>query len=160
MSPVTVRRVVDRPIRDVWARVADPAGHRLPLTRVQVPAAGLGVGVRFVARTGLGPLRFADPMIVTRWSPPDRPGRGPDADPPAPTEAEDEAEYAVVKVGRVLTGWAQVRLRALNGRRTALVWTEQISLKPSALGPLLQPLTDRAVAAMFGRAVDAMLAAP
>lgn len=157
MSPVTVRRVVDRPIHEVWAAVADPAVHRLPLTTVQVPAAGLGVGARFVARTGVGPLRFADPMIVTRWSPPQRPGREPDAGPPSQVPAE--AGYAVVKVGRVLTGWAQVQLQALDDRRTALVWTEHICVKPSAIGPLLQPLTDRAVAAMFGRAVDAMLSA-
>ncbi|MEI2733247.1 MAG: hypothetical protein V9G08_14870 [Dermatophilaceae bacterium] len=145
--PVTVERVVPRPLGEVWAVVTDFAAHRVPLTRVEVPASPLGVGSRFVAVSTLGPLRVADPMVVTRWRPP-----GPDQ--PA---AGDEAAYAVVKVGRWLRGWAQVSLRALGPDTTHLVWTEQIALKPTAVGPLVQPLTDRAVAAMFGRAVDAMV---
>lgn len=151
MAAVTVERVVARPIEQVWAVVADPTRHRLPLTRVEVPAS-LGVGARFVAWSGAGRLRFADPMVVTRWSPPGSPRRDP--------RAEGDAEYAVVKLGRVLTGWAQVVLTAVDPGTTRLVWTEHIALKPSALGPLVQPLTDRAVGAMFARAVDAMLAAP
>lgn len=50
-----------------WERHA----AQVPLTVITVPT-GLPtrVGTVFVARTGVGPLAFDDPMEVVRWSPP------------------------------------------------------------------------------------------
>lgn len=101
MPPIVVERRVPRPLPAVWAVVADVASHRLPLTRVETDPGQPRVGWGFRGISGLGPLRLVDAMVLTRWSPP-RPGA-------------DAAEYAVAKVGRLLAGWADVRLEA---RRT------------------------------------------
>lgn len=142
MTTVTVERIVPRPIEAVWAVVSDLAGHRVPLTRIDTDLGPTAPGWAFVARTGLGRVRFADRMVVTRWAPP----------------ADDRAEFAVVKTGRWLGGWAEVRLVALGSSSTRLIWNEEIVVHPHALGRLSAPLTDRAVRAIFTRAVAEMAA--
>jgi len=157
VAVVTVERTVDRPIETVWAVVTDVAAHRLPLTEVRTDPGEPGVGWAFEGITRLGPVGFADRMIVTRWHPP----------------ADGTACYAVVKTGRLLGGWAEVTLTEgeptippgqsgqpghRTGRRTRIRWREQITPHPHALGRLLAPATDRAVRAMFERAVTEMLA--
>lgn len=142
---VVVRRVLDRPIESVWAVVADVTRHELPLTTVQADPGQPSVGWRFVGISALGPLRVADRMTVTRWRPPE--------------EGRDDAEYAVVKTGRVLAGWAEVVLqRGPRPGQTQLCWREEIVLHPWSIGQLVRPITDRAVRRMFERAVDRMLA--
>ncbi len=139
MGVVLVERHVPRPLDAVWAVVSDLAGHRVPLTVIDPDPGPTTVGWAFVARTGLGLVRFADRMVVTRWQPPT----------PAGT-----AEFAVVKTGRWLSGWAAVRLTAQDGgRATRLSWTEEIVPHPHAVGRLAAPLTDRAVRTIFRRAV-------
>ena len=145
---VVVERTVARPIADVWASLADVASHRLPLTTVHSDPGPPGVGWQFSGVTALGPLRFSDDMIVTRWHPPGSPGW------PA------SAQYAVVKVGRVLGGWAEVTLSEPQQGWTQVVWREEIVPHPHALGRLARPLVDAAVKAMFSRALNSMLAAP
>ncbi len=145
---VVVERTVARPLAEVWDAVSDVAGHRLPLTTVRTDPGPPRVGWRFSGVTTLGPLRFSDDMIVTRWHPPGSPGW------------EDSAQYAVVKVGRVLGGWAEVTLSEPQQGWTQVVWREEIVPHPHALGRLARPLVDGAVRAMFSRAVDTMLAAP
>lgn len=145
MSAVVVEEIVDRPIGAVWQVVSDVAGHRLPLTTVHTDPGPPGVGWRFRGITALGPVKFTDAMVVTRWSPPSE-------------STPDRAEYAVVKTGRPLSGWAEVALEAVTASSTRVVWREEIVLHPHALGRLVAPLTDRAVQAMFRRAVAEMLA--
>ena len=145
---VVVERTVARPLVEVWASVSDVAGHRLPLTTVHTDPGPPGVGWRFSGVTALGPLRFSDDMIVTRWHPPGSP------------EWPDGAQYAVVKVGRVLGGWAEVTLSEPRPGWTQVQWREEIVPHPHALGRLARPLVDAAVRAMFSRAVDSMLAPP
>ena len=142
MPAVTVERVVARPIEAVWAVVSDLAGHRVPLTRIHPDPGPTRVGWGFVAVTAVGPLRASDRMIVTRWQPP----------------ADGRAQFAVVKTGRWLGGWASVEFAALHGDRTRLTWREEIVPLPHVVGRLAAPLTDRAVRAVFGRAVDDLAA--
>ena len=144
MSEILVEETVDRPIGAVWAVVSDVTGHRLPLTHVTTDPGEPGVGWRFAGVTALGPLRFTDSMVVTRWAPPS-------------PERPDYAEDAVVKTGRLLSGWAEVTLESVAAARTTVRWREEIVVHPYALGRLAAPLTDRAVRAMFRRAVAEML---
>jgi hypothetical protein len=66
-----------------------------------------------VARTGLGPLGFDDPMEVTAWQPPtDR----------APGRCE------VRKHGRVVLGTATFEVEPLGPHRCAVTWTEQVEV--------------------------------
>ena len=142
MTAVTIQRVVPRPIEAVWAVVSDLEAHPVTLTRIDTDPGPPRVGWAFVALTGIGRLRFADRMVVTRWSPP----------------ADGRAEFAIVKTGRWLGGWATIRLEALDGTRTRLTWREEIILHPHAIGRLAAPLTDRAVRSIFTRAVAEMAA--
>lgn len=123
------------PAAAVWARLTDwPAhGRWVPLTQVRtLTARPDGVGARFLARTGLGPLGFDDPMEVTEWLPPggERPGR-----------------CVVRKLGRVIRGTAAFDVAAVDGGRTLVVWEEDVDITPVRL---TRPLT--ALAAPLGRA--------
>lgn len=73
MVLILVERVTRLTVDQAWRRLTDWPRHGavVPLTRVSVltppPTAE---GTVFVARTGLGPLTFDDPMRVARWRPP------------------------------------------------------------------------------------------
>jgi uncharacterized protein YndB with AHSA1/START domain len=144
MAVVTVERHLDRPIERVWSLVTDVAALRLPLTHVEADPGPPGPGWHFVGVSGIGPLVLRDPMVVTTWVP--------------PGDGRTTAEYAVVKTGRVLAGWADVVLTACTPSSTRLRWREQIVLRPRPLGVALAVVTDVAVRAMFERAVDDLVA--
>ncbi len=143
MAAVTVERDVARPLERVWAVAVDVAALRLPLTSVETESGPPRLGWRFVGITGVGPLRFRDPMVVTRW------------EPPCPGSAT--AGYAVVKTGRVLGGWADVTLTATGPSQTTLRWRESVLLRPRLLGVAVARVTDLVVRLMFERAVDELL---
>ena len=149
---VVVERTIARPLAEVWASVSDVAAHRLPLTTVHTDPGPPGVGWRFSGVTALGPLHMRDDMIVTRWLPPGSPESS------GSSGSAMSAQYAVVKVGRVLGGWAEVTLSEPRPGWTQVQWREEIVPHPHALGRLARPLVDAAVRAMFSRAVDTMLA--
>lgn len=144
MAVVTVERSVGRPIERVWSLVTDVAALRLPLTHVESDPGPAGVGWRFTGISGVGPVVLRDPMVVTRWVPPE--------------PSRDTAEYAVVKTGRILDGWAEVTLTRAGASWTGLCWREEILLRPRALGVPLAGITGVAVRAMFERAVDDLVA--
>ncbi len=139
MPAVEIVRTVPASVEQVFAAVADLAdyGRYIPLTTIEHDRGPIGVGWRFTARTGLGPVALVDRMKVTRWEP--------------------SHGFGVVKLGPVLDGWAEVHLTAEAGG-TRLVWREEIVPRPAALGRRLAPLSDRLTALLFGRAVDAMAA--
>ena len=64
----------------------------MPLTDLEVPEAGLSLGTEVVAWTRLGPFGFADRMLVTALEPGQR--------------------LRLVKTGRFLHGWAEIRVAA------------------------------------------------
>ena len=116
----------------------------MPLTTMRLDPGPTGVGWSFAGLTGVGRLRFSDVMRITDWAP--------------PTDVES-GTFRLVKVGRLLAGWAEVSvLRTANGEQTQLVWRENIVIRPVVLGRLLVPLTDRINRALFARVVDAMAA--
>ncbi|NEC81673.1 SRPBCC family protein, partial [Streptomyces sp. SID7958] len=89
-------------------------GSAVPLTRITVTTPPpTGEGTVFVARTGLGPLSFRDPMEVTVWEPPGdgTPGR-----------------CRLEKRGRVVTGWAEIEVRPGPGGRARVEWREDLRI--------------------------------
>jgi hypothetical protein len=101
---------------------------------------GIGVGARVVARTGLGPLGFADTMVITEWDPPNR--------------------CVVRHTGKIIRGLGIFEV----GRRGELCefrWTEQLQLPLSSAGPLgrgvVVPLGRWIAVPLAQRALDASL---
>lgn len=79
-------------------------------------AGGQGVGGRFEARTGLGPIGFLDPMEITAWDPPWR--------------------CDVRHLGRLVRGTGSFRVEQLAAHRSRFVWSEQLDLPLGLLGRL------------------------
>jgi len=141
-----LERTVPLPPDDAWRRLTRWSRHGdvVPLTRVTVlTPPPTREGTVFVARSGLGPLSFDDPMEVTAWQPPtaDAPGR-----------------CRLEKRGRVVLGRARIEVRPRPDGRTHVLWHEELSVRfvPSFLDPLLAA-TARSV---FGRAADRLLRTP
>ncbi len=140
-----VRRTVDAPVTRVWQTVTDFAayGRWIPLTRMRTDQGPPRVGWGFGGFTGLGPVGFLDPMLLTVWEPPDDDG--------------SHARFCVRKTGYVLTGWAEVTLEPRDaGTRTQLTWSEEIVPRPVQVGRLLARVSDPVTARLFGHAVDGM----
>ncbi|WP_405679205.1 SRPBCC family protein [Streptomyces sp. NBC_01511] len=160
---MTVFRIARRtalPADEAWRRITDwPAhGRRVPLTRIRVETPGpTGTGTVFVARTGLGRVRFDDPMEIVRWEPPapGSPGR-----------------CRLEKRGWVITGWAEIEVTPASARetgetwqigqtdsgadgRTVVCWAEE--LRVSFLPRFLDRVTARTGRVVFGRVVDGLL---
>ena len=146
MGTFTIERTVAAPPSRVWDVVTDWAGYArwMPLTTMRLDPGPTRVGWSFAGLTGVGPLRFSDAMRITRWDPPADAGSG---------------AFRLVKVGRLLAGWAEVSVTPLaDGEQTLLLWRENIVIRPTFLGRLLGPLTDRLNTALFARVVRAMAA--
>jgi len=144
MATFTIERVVAAPPPTVWQIITDWSGYArwMPLTTMRLDQGPTGVGWSFAGLTGVGRLRFSDVMRITDWAPPTDVGSG---------------TFRLVKVGRLLAGWAEVSvLPVAGGEQTRLVWRENIVIRPVVLGRLLVPLTDRINRALFARVVDAM----
>ena len=146
MGTFAIERVVAAPPRQVWDVITDWAGYArwVPLTTMRLDQGPTGVGWSFAGLTGVGPFRFSDVMRVTAWAPPSDAGPG---------------AFRLVKVGRLLAGWAEVSVLPMpGGERTRLLWRENIVIRPIPLGRLLAPLTDRVNKALFATVIDAMAA--
>jgi carbon monoxide dehydrogenase subunit G len=110
---------------EVWWAVIDWAGqHRWMLgTRVH---GGHGLGAKVVARTGIGPLRFTDTMVISEWDPPRR--------------------CVVRHTGRVISGSGIFEVTP-SGAGAEFRWTEHLDLPLAAAGrlgwPLVRPLAQR-----------------
>ena len=122
-----------------WSAVADLAQQTrdVPLTTMEVPPGGLVLGSEVVAWTRLGPLGFADRMLLTGLEP----GR----------------RLRFVKTGRVLRGWADIVVDAdpdaPGGAR--VTWTEELWLR--GLRRLTSPVGDRLGPRLFGGILDGVL---
>ncbi|AQU70026.1 Immediate-early protein 2 [Streptomyces niveus] len=148
MTVFRVERRTALPAEEAWRRVTDwPAhGRRVPLTRILVRTPGpTGAGTVFVARTGLGRVRFDDPMEVVRWEPPvpGSPGR-----------------CRLEKRGRAVRGWAEIEVTetqtgAGSDGRTLVTWTEELRL--GFLPRFIDGVTARTGRVVFGRVVDGLL---
>ena len=148
MARFTVTQQVRAPATAVWAAMVDWRRHGdwAPLTVVRVTTARPeGVGAEFVARTGIGPLAFDDPMTVELWQPPggdvpdDRPGR-----------------CEVAKRGRVVLGRAGFSVVPLHAGRCRVDWDEDVTVTPHRVTRLAGPLLSLAGRIGFGATLRAM----
>jgi uncharacterized protein YndB with AHSA1/START domain len=145
VGAIEVRRTVATPLPAVWDTLTDFAdyGRYIPMTRLRVDPGPVRPGWGFGGLTGLGPVGFLDSMLVVRWEPP----------------VDGAARFAVRKTGRLLAGWADVRLTATQDGGTDVSWREEIVPRPLVVGHALAPVSDRLTARLFARALDGMLAA-
>lgn len=145
MGVLTLERTTRATPEQLWQVVTDWSGYArwMPLTTMRLDDGPTRVGWSFAGRSGVGPLRFADVMVITSWEPP----------------REGRARFRLRKIGRLLDGWADVSVEpGAGGTGAALHWTEELVLRPSALGRRLARAADPVNRWMFGRAVDAMVA--
>ena len=124
-----VRVRVPQPVGVVWGRLIDLDGHSasIPLTTVTPAGGRMHPGLRFVGETRLGPLHFADRMVVER------------ADAPTATHP---GHLVVEKFGPV-AGRVEATVEQVS-TGTLLIWRQ--SLRPAWLPAALRP-----VGAMFAR---------
>jgi hypothetical protein len=124
LARICVRRVIERPPAAVWDRLADIADH----VNWMADAAAIrftteqrqGVGAAFECETRVGPLRTLDRMKVTEWAP---------------------GEAIGVDHRGVVTGTGRFTLQGSDdGRRTELVWDEDLRLPWYLGGPLAAAL--------------------
>ncbi|WP_327174100.1 SRPBCC family protein [Streptomyces sp. NBC_01335] len=145
MAVFRIERFTSLPPTEAWRRVTDWERHgaHVPLTSVLVPAGTrTGVGTVFVARTGVGPLTFDDPMEVVRWTPP---------------EAGRAGLCRLEKRGRTVRGRASIDVVPTQ-TGSHVVWVEDVRL--FLPGRWIDPLLTAAGRRMFGRVLDGLLEAP
>jgi len=125
------------PAHRAWDAVSDLAEHtrHVPLTAVRVSGPGLVLGSEVVARTGLGPVGFADRMLVPGIAPGTR--------------------LRLVKTGLWLRGWAEITVEE-DGEGSRVQWVEELWLP--GLRRLTRPLGDRLGPLLFGPVLDGLLA--
>ena len=146
MGTFAIERLVAAPPQRVWEVITDWEGYArwIPLTTMHLDQGPTRVGWSFAGLTGIGRLRFSDAMRITGWTPPLDAGPG---------------AFRLVKVGRLLAGWAEVTVLPVDGgQHTRLLWRENIVIRPIVVGRLLAPLTDRLNEALFSKVVDDMAA--
>ncbi|MEV5434200.1 SRPBCC family protein [Streptomyces sp. NPDC052701] len=146
MVDFLLERTAPLPLDEAWRRLTEWPRHGevVPLTRITVVTpAPTRAGTRFVARSGVGPFTFDDPMEVTVWQPP-RDG--------APGLCRLE------KRGRIVLGWAEIEVRPGPGGRARVLWREEIRVRP--LPGLFDGLLRRSARYVFGRAVNHLLRRP
>ncbi|MFJ9584123.1 SRPBCC family protein [Streptomyces acidicola] len=140
----TLERLTPLCVDQAWRRLTHWERHAdvVPLTSVRVlTPPPTRKGTVFVARSGLGPLAFDDPMEVVIW----RPSAG----------ATSAALCRLVKQGGFVTGWAEIEVHPHGAGGSRVLWREDLSVR------LLPRILDRplksAACRMFGRAVDGLL---
>lgn len=151
MPSVTIRRRVLAPAERVWSLVTDVRAHErwVPLTSMKHDDGPPRPGWVFTGVTGVGPLSFADRMVVEV------------ADPPRPGHT---GVFSVRKVGRLLGGWAHIEVAPSTddpgsaGETSELTWAEEIVLRPEAVGRRLAGIVDPVTRFAFSRVVDRLAA--
>lgn len=131
MALIEIVRDVQFSQEEAWNRLTDWRRHSdfVPLTSIRLTDDG------FVARTGLGPLAFDDPMEIVAFE--------------APSFCRLE------KRGRVVTGWAELRV-APFGDLTRVVWREDIHVQ--GMPRFADGLTKASSRKLFGKVIDGLLA--
>jgi len=146
MGTFEISRVVHATPEQVWRVVTDWGGYArwMPLTTIRQDEGETKVGWSFAGLTGVGPLRFSDSMVLTDWAPP----------------VQGTGMFRLVKTGRLLGGWAQVRVSPAAGTGgaggTRLDWRERITLRPAPLGRALDPLLSPLNTRLFTSVIAAM----
>lgn len=145
MAVFRIERFTPLPAAESWRRVTDWERHgpHTPLTSVTVPD-GLPtrIGTVLVARTGLGPFGFDDPMEVVRWTPP---------------AAGRAGLCRLEKHGAVVLGRASIEVSPTECG-SHVVWVEELRVRllPRWADPLVSTVGRR----VFVRVLDALLDGP
>ncbi len=130
MALIEIVREVPLQQEEAWSRLTDWQRHGdfVPLTSIRLLDNG------FVARTGVGPLGFSDPMEIVEWA---------------------EPSYCrLEKRGRIVTGWAELSVEPLDlGSR--VVWREEIHV--TGMPRLADGLTRASSRRLFSRVIDGLL---
>ena len=148
MALFTVRVATPLSAPVAWGRVLDVHRHGdvVPLTTMRgdaLYAAQLVPGSRFVARTGLGPVGFDDPMVVDEITPP----------------ADDAPGVARIhKEGNVVRGWIELTVRPLPEGGSVVEWVQQISV--AGVPDLASAVTAAVARAAYGQTLRRLLARP
>jgi hypothetical protein len=148
MARFRVSLDVRAPASRVWAELVDWRKHGdwAPLTVVRITTARAdGIGAGFVARTGIGPLAFDDPMTVAHWQPPA-------GDDPGDTSGRCDVD----KHGRVIHGRAWFDVIPLPAGRSRVVWHEDVTVAPHRITRYAAPLLSLIGKVGFGLTLRAM----
>lgn len=131
MALIEIVREVRLTPDETWRRITDwPAhGRFVPLTKVSKTPGG------FLARTGVGPVGFNDPMEIVTWNEP--------------------SFCRLEKRGRAVKGWAELSVEP-HGDGSRVTWREEIRV--TGVPRALDALTRRASARLFSRVIDGLLA--
>ena len=158
MPTVHVVRHTPAPPAAVWEVLTDFGAHGrwMPLTTMRLEAGRPRLGWSFTGLTGVGPIRFSDPMVVTGWAPPGGRDRDDSTDGRAGGDLA-RGELRVVKTGWLLGGWIHVTVQQ-DGTGSRLVWHEELTVRPLPGKRLTAPVVRRVATWLYGRAVDGMLA--
>jgi hypothetical protein len=138
-----LERVSPSSVEESWHRLTDWPRHAavVPLTRVTVRTPPpTGAGTVFVARSGVGPMAFDDPMEVVTWRPPRGGGTG---------------RCRLVKRGTFVTGWAEIEVHPVAGGGSRVLWREDLTVR--SLPRFFDRPLGWAGRWMFGRAVEGLL---
>lgn len=106
---------------EVWDRLWDLDRHTEAVPLTTVTGGPLAQDVRFMGRTGLGPVHFDDVMVVREWDPPRR--------------------CVVEKVGTPL-GTITATLEPDGGGRTHVLWRQSYAVRglPDRVAALARPV--------------------
>jgi hypothetical protein len=145
MALFTIRLETPLPAPVAWERVLDVHAHGevVPFTTMSgdaMYAAELVPGSRFVARTGVGPLAFDDPMVVDEITPP---------------TADEPGVARIRKEGKVIRGWIELTVTPRSRGGSTVEWVQQISVRgvPAVAGPV----TGAVAQAAYGQALRRLL---
>ena len=110
------------PASVVWDYVTDwpRQGDWVPSTRVELVDDAKGLGGRFRAWTGVGPVGFWDPMTITAWE------RTPDGG----------GRCEVLHLGAVVKGEGEFTVLAVDDHTSRFVWAEVVVIPFGRLGAL------------------------
>ncbi|MEW2619347.1 SRPBCC family protein [Streptomyces sp. NPDC048106] len=143
MPTFSLTRTVPLPLDEAWRRVTEWPRHAraVPLTRIRVLTPGpTGVGTRFTARSGIGPLAFDDTMEVILWRPP---------------VGGEGGLCRLEKRGRVILGWARIEVRPGPGGGSRVVWREELRVR--FLPRAFDAVVTRTARTVFGRGLNRLL---
>jgi carbon monoxide dehydrogenase subunit G len=139
-----LERTVDvaAPAAEVWDYVTDwpRQGEWIPQTRVENLDEARGLGGRFRAWSGIGPVGFWDPMTITAWE----------------RDADGGGRCEVLHLGAVVKGEGEFAVVARGPGASTFVWAEVVVVPLGAVGalgwrlvrPLVERLIDRGLARM------------
>ncbi len=126
---------VAAPAAAVWDYVTDwpRQAEWVPHTRVENVDEAAGLGGRFRAWTGVGPIGFWDPMTITAWE------RTPDGG----------GRCEVLHLGAVVKGEGEFTVLAVDDHTSRFVWYEVVDITIGRLGALgwrfARPVVERFV---------------